>query len=41
MVGVVERVGGFRWRLAVAGADARQLDIYELTPVPADQQPRG
>jgi len=41
MVGVVERVGGFRWRLAVAGADDRQLDIYELTPVPADQQPRG
>jgi hypothetical protein len=41
MVGVVERVGGFRWRLAVAGADSRQLDIYELTPVPADQQPRG
>ena len=41
MVGVVERVGGFRWRLAVAGADERQLDIYELTPVPVDQQPRG
>lgn len=41
MVGVVERVGGFRWRLAVAGADDRQLDIYELTPVPAEQQPRG
>lgn len=41
MVGVLERVGGFRWRLAVAGADGRQLDIYELTPVPADQQPRG
>ncbi|TGX53435.1 DUF4893 domain-containing protein [Sphingomonas gei] len=41
MVGVVERVGGFRWRLAVAGADGRQLDIYELTPVPVDQQPRG
>ena len=41
MVGVVERVGGFRWRLAVAGPDPRQLDIYELTPVPPDQQPRG
>lgn len=41
MVGVVERVGGFRWRIAVAGADARQLDIYELTPVPAEQQPKG
>ena len=41
MVGVVERVGGFRWRLAVAGVDGRQLDIYELTPVPVDQQPRG
>jgi hypothetical protein len=41
MVGVVERVGGFRWRLAVAGVDERQLDIYELTPVPIDQQPRS
>lgn len=41
MVGVVERVGGFRWRIAVAGTDPRQLDIYELTPVPAEQQPRG
>ncbi|WP_029937204.1 DUF4893 domain-containing protein [Sphingomonas sp. UNC305MFCol5.2] len=41
MVGMVERVGSFRWRLAVAGSDDRQLDIYELTPVPADQQPRG
>ncbi|NIJ21987.1 hypothetical protein FHS95_003698 [Sphingomonas naasensis] len=41
MVGVVERVGSFRWRLAVAGVDARQVDIYELTPVPADQQPKS
>ncbi len=41
MVGVVERVGGFRWRLAVAGIDGRQVDIYELTPVPVEQQPRG
>jgi hypothetical protein len=41
VVGVVERVGGFRWRLAVAGADAGELDIYELTPVPPEQQPRG
>jgi len=41
MVGVVERVGGFRWRLAVPDADGNQVQIYELTPVPADQQPRG
>lgn len=41
LIGVVERVGSFRWRIAVAGSDERQLDIYELTPVPADQQPRG
>jgi hypothetical protein len=41
MVGVVERVGGFRWRLAIAGTDTRQLDIYELTPVPVEQQPKG
>lgn len=40
MVGILERVGGFRWRWVVAGADATQVDIYELTPVPPDQQPR-
>ncbi|AQR74790.1 DUF4893 domain-containing protein [Sphingomonas sp. LM7] len=39
MIGVVERVGGFRWRLAVAGTAPGQLDIYELTPVPSEQQP--
>jgi hypothetical protein len=39
VVGVVERVGAFRWRL-VAPRDAGEgLDIYELTPVPADRQP--
>lgn len=41
VVGVVERVGNFRWRMAVAGAAPGQFDLYELTPVPADQQPRG
>lgn len=41
LVGVAERVGGFRWRIAVPGADASQVQIYELTPVPPDQQPKG
>ena len=40
LVGVAERIGGFRWRLAIAGADATQLDIYELTPVPPELQPK-
>lgn len=39
-VGILERVGGFRWRLVMAKADTSQVDIFELTPVPADQQPR-
>ncbi|MCE7796820.1 DUF4893 domain-containing protein [Sphingobium sufflavum] len=39
VVGVVDRIGPFRWRLAIAGRDAQAgLDIYELTPVPSDQQ---
>lgn len=41
LVGVAERVGGFRWRITVPGTDASQVQIYELTPVPADQQPKG
>ena len=41
VVGVVERVGNFRWRMAVAGAAPGQFDLYELTPVPPEQQPRG
>lgn len=39
-VGILERVGGFRWRLVMAKADASQVDIFELTPIPPDQQPR-
>lgn len=41
VVGVVERVGNFRWRMALAGAAPGQLDLYELTPVPPEQQPKG
>ena len=40
LVGVAERVGGFRWRLTVPG-DSGQVQIYELTPVPPDQQPKS
>ena len=39
VVGVVERVGAFRWRLVAPRDGGEGLDIYELTPVPADQQP--
>lgn len=39
LVGTIERVGNFRWRLAIAGA-AQPL-LYELTPVPSEQQPGG
>ena len=39
VVGVVERVGAFRWRLATPRDDGKGIDVYELTPVPADQQP--
>ncbi|HEX7873119.1 MAG TPA: DUF4893 domain-containing protein [Sphingobium sp.] len=39
VVGVLERIGPFRWRLVLPWRDAGAgLDIYELTPVPADQQ---
>lgn len=41
MVGVAQRVGGFRWRIAVPGSDASLVEIYELTPVPPEQQPKG
>lgn len=37
LVGLVERFGAFRWRLVVARAGG--VDLYELTPVPADAQP--
>ena len=39
LVGTVERIGNFRWRLALIGA-AQPL-VLELTPVPAEQQPRS
>ncbi|WP_404335031.1 DUF4893 domain-containing protein [Sphingomonas sp. MMS12-HWE2-04] len=39
LVGMIERVGNFRWRLAIAGT-AQPL-LYELTPVPPEQQPGG
>ena len=38
VAGVVERVGPFRWRLAVPKGDA-VLEVYELTPVPVEAQP--
>lgn len=39
VAGVVERVGAFRWRLVAPRDSGEGLDIYELTPVPADRQP--
>lgn len=39
LVGVVERIGPFRWRLVLPWRDGKDgLDIYELTPVPLKQQ---
>lgn len=39
LVGVVERIGPFRWRLVLPWRGERQgLDVYELTPVPIEQQ---
>lgn len=39
LVGSVERIGPFRWRLAIpARRQQTGLDIYELTPVPPEQQ---
>ncbi|HVI97450.1 MAG TPA: DUF4893 domain-containing protein, partial [Sphingomonas sp.] len=39
VVGVIERVGAFRWRLVTPRDGDKGIDVYELTPVPADQQP--
>jgi hypothetical protein len=39
LVGTLQRIGNFRWRLAIPGATAAQIDILELTPVPTEQQP--
>ncbi|WP_084582746.1 DUF4893 domain-containing protein [Sphingomonas azotifigens] len=41
VVGMVERFGPFRWRLAVPGAVPGSVDLYELTPVPVEGQPKG
>jgi hypothetical protein len=39
LAGVLERIGPFRWRLVVPWRDGDTgIDIYELTPVPADGQ---
>ena len=35
LVGVVERIAPFRWRLVLPG---REFQVYELTPVPVEQQ---
>ena len=41
MVGVLERIGAFRWRLVIPWPqnDAK-LDVFELTPVDFNQQPQ-
>lgn len=45
LVGVVERIGPFRWRLVLPWRGTSVgLDVYELTPVPLEQQatePKG
>lgn len=39
LIGVVERIGPFRWRLVLPWRGTRPgLDVYELTPVPTDKQ---
>lgn len=39
LIGVVERVGPFRWRLVLPWrGTSTGLDVYELTPVPLEQQ---
>jgi hypothetical protein len=37
-VGVVERIGPFRWRVVMPRRDG-SFWVYELTPVPAERQP--
>lgn len=39
VVGVAERIGSFRWRLEIRGPSRDGLDVYELTPVPTEEQP--
>lgn len=39
LAGVIERIAPFRWRLVVPWRGGKPgLDVYELTPVPADLQ---
>ncbi len=39
LVGTVERIGPFRWRLVLpARRQDTAIDVYELTPVPPEQQ---
>ncbi len=38
LVGAVERTGPFRWRLVLPQRTGKSLDVYELTPVPPEQQ---
>jgi hypothetical protein len=38
LIGVVERIGAFRWRLVLTGAT---LEVYELMPVAPDKQGAG
>jgi hypothetical protein len=35
LVGVMERIGTFRWRLVIAGTAPDTLDVYDLTPIAA------
>jgi hypothetical protein len=38
-VGVVERIGHFRWRLTLVPAEgSAQLTIYDLAPIPVEEQ---
>lgn len=38
LIGAVERIGPFRWRLVLPERTGKSLDVYELTPVPPEQQ---
>lgn len=41
MAGVLERIGPFKWRLVIPWPQGTaKLDVFELTPVDFDQQPR-
>ena len=41
MAGVLERIGPFKWRLVIPWPQSTsKLDVFELTPVDFNQQPR-